>query len=209
MKLIDGIKLKGGKGGMMEIPDCGRTDLPNFFVEMGYKVGAEVGVYMGEFTKLFCEAGLYMYAVDPWLIYKDYHAHRGQKRFDSIYGTAKKRLAPYSNCEIVRKMSVDAAEDFEDESLDFVYIDGHHGLKFVVEDIYAWSKKVRKGGVISGHDYGVNNLPVDHPQVMQVKYAVGAYTRAFKIDPWYVLGSKRPKEGETRDKWRSWMWIKP
>lgn len=66
MKLIDGLKLKGGR---IEIPDCSRDDLPELFVQLGFKVGAEVGVYRGEFTEKFCQAGLKMYGIDPYLSY--------------------------------------------------------------------------------------------------------------------------------------------
>ncbi len=48
---------------------------------------------------------------------------------------------------------MDALEDFEDNSLDFVYIDGDHNFKHISEDIYEWTKKVRSGGIVSGHDY--------------------------------------------------------
>jgi hypothetical protein len=43
--------------------------------------------------------------------------------------------------------------DFDDESLDFVYIDANHRPDFVREDIREWTKKVKKGGIVSGHDY--------------------------------------------------------
>ena len=48
---------------------------------------------------------------------------------------------------------MDAVKDFADKSLDFVFIDGHHGYDYIKEDIREWSKKVRKGGIVSGHDY--------------------------------------------------------
>jgi hypothetical protein len=110
---------------------------------------------------------------------------------------------------MVRKKSMDAVKDFEDESLDFVYIDGHHGFKFVTEDIWEWSKKVKKGGVISGHDYAYGKWKELGPQVLQVKEVIDAYTLAFRIKNWWVLGRKHKKEeGEKRDQYRSWMWFK-
>src|SRR3989344_1780949 len=130
MTIAEGIKQTGGR---VEIPDCTRDDLPQFFVDMGYKVGAEIGVYKGEYTAKFCKAGLKMYAIDPWLAYGDYdQRHRKfQERQDFLYGHTQRVLAPYPDCTIVRKTSMDAVKDFEDNSLDFVYIDGHHGFKYV------------------------------------------------------------------------------
>ena len=48
---------------------------------------------------------------------------------------------------------MDAVVDVADESLDFVFIDADHKYVSVCEDIREWSKKVRIGGIVSGHDY--------------------------------------------------------
>lgn len=49
--------------------------------------------------------------------------------------------------------SVNASKMFEDGSVDFVFIDASHEYADVKEDILAWMPKVKKGGVIAGHDY--------------------------------------------------------
>ena len=54
---------------------------------------------------------------------------------------------------MVRATSKTASEIFEDESLDFIYIDANHAYDFVVEDINLWFPKLKKGGIFSGHDY--------------------------------------------------------
>jgi len=54
----------------------------------------------------------------------------------------------------VRMMSVDAAKNYEDGSLDFVFIDGDHSREACREDIIAWTPKVKDGGILAGHDYG-------------------------------------------------------
>jgi hypothetical protein len=53
----------------------------------------------------------------------------------------------------IRSTSVDAAKMYEDNSLDFVFIDAEHSYESVREDIDAWLPKVKKGGIIAGHDY--------------------------------------------------------
>lgn len=53
----------------------------------------------------------------------------------------------------VRKSSVEAAKDFKDESLDFIFIDAGHSYEDVSSDIAAWYPKLKKGGYIGGHDY--------------------------------------------------------
>jgi hypothetical protein len=225
MRLTDGIKHKGKP---FEIPDVSRDDLPEFFVDMGYKVGAEVGVYKGEYSRKICEVGLKLYAIDPWRIYKDFKHQRGQSRLDFQYEHTKRVLAPYPKSTIIRKTSMEAVEEFEDNSLDFVYIDGHHGFKYVAEDLCEWSKKVKKGGIVSGHDYTLNKKPPRDPHVLQVKYVLHAFVEAFEIKDFFVLGRRRPEgeriknyqgkyydvfvdgeKKEKRDRWRSWMFVKP
>jgi hypothetical protein len=53
----------------------------------------------------------------------------------------------------VRLKSIQASKMYKDRSLDFVFIDGSHEYEDVKEDIYYWYPKVKRGGIISGHDY--------------------------------------------------------
>jgi hypothetical protein len=205
MKIIDGLKLKGRP---VEIPDCSRDDLPEFFLQMGFKVGAEIGVAKGEFSEKFAKAGLEIYAVDPYLSYDDYLDTRGQARADFLYEHTKRVLAPFPNAKLIRKTSMEAVKDFEDESLDFVYIDGNHQLKYVIEDLVEWTKKVKKGGVVCGHDY-IYTSPRTQAGIVHVIYALNAYTQAYEINNWYLLGRKERLPEEIRDRFRSWMFIKP
>lgn len=202
MRIIDGIKLQGRPA---EIPDCGRGDLPQFFVDMGYTVGAEIGVYKGGYTEQLCKVGLKVYAVDPWRVYSDYSAVGGQKRLDVMYAGVQKSLSPY-HCIIIRKTSMEALEDIPDSSLDFVYIDANHEFKYVAEDICEWSKKVRVGGVISGHDYFFKSYGKGIS--LAVPYVVNAYTQAYGIENWHLLGRTYRQAQEKIERWRSWMWLK-
>ena len=204
MKLLDAIKHQGRP---FEIPDCSRDDLPQFCVDMGYKVGAEIGVDKGHFSEKFCQVGLTLYAIDPWRIYKDFRAARGQRRFDKQYEEAKSYLAGYPNCIVIRKTSMEAVADFADGSLDFVYIDANHEFRYIAEDLVEWTKKVRRGGIVAGHDYFFVK-PGIGAQIWHVAHVLIAYTAAYGIDNWYVIGGKKMVRGEKRDRWRSWMFIK-
>lgn len=206
MKLIKTIKKDIGFP--FEIPDCGRDDLPQLFVDMGFKVGAEIGVYKAEFTEKLAKTGLKIYGIDPWIIYEYFNNPRGQKRMDFLYEHSQRVLKPYPNATLIRKTSMEAVSDFEDESLDFVYIDANHEFKYIAEDLYEWTKKVKKGGIVSGHDYFYLKSGTGQEH-WHVAYVLNAYLKAYGIKNFYVLGSKNPKEGEKRDKWRSWMFLKP
>jgi len=181
----------------MQIPNF-RLGLPQFFKEQGYQVGAEIGVLKGEFTEKLCQAGLKVYAIDPWMPFDGQgRTQRFQNTQDGYYNEAIKRLSPY-NCIIVRKTSMDALVDISDKSLDFVYIDGNHNFRHIAEDIFEWTKKVRLGGVVSGHDY-FNTISSARNIVCNVKTVVGAYTKVFDIKNLQILAG---------DKYPSWLFIK-
>lgn len=53
----------------------------------------------------------------------------------------------------IRMTSVAASELYEDESIAFLFIDGDHSYEAVQQDLNFWYKKVKPGGIISGHDW--------------------------------------------------------
>lgn len=212
MTLEEGVKLEGRPA---IIPDCLRSELPGFLARRGCRVGAEIGVYKGAFTELFCQAGLQMFAVDPWQSYDGAgRTPKKQDRQDFLYEHTQRVLAPYPDCTIVRQTSMEAVSQFLDESLDFVYIDGNHIFHYVAADIYEWSRKVRSGGVVSGHDYFDTN-PQATNLLCHVRVVVDAYTRLFAIPRWWLFGKSRVRSGSSHDtvpkddRYYSWMWIKP
>lgn len=201
MTLKEGLKFKGSP---YRIKDCSRLDLPAFLAENGFKKGVEVGVYKAEFTEEFAKAGLEIYGVDPWMAQGyEGHEHR-QARQDFLYGHAQRVVGKYPNCKLIRKTSMEAVKDFADESLDFVYIDGNHGLKYVVEDLWEWSKKVRKGGIIAGHDWGHKPRTGLDSFCLHVTPGVEAWLKCNNITNWYIIGGVR----KLGDRWKSFLWIK-
>lgn len=173
--------------------------------ELGFKVGAEIGVAKGDHARILCQnnPGVKLYGIDPWVGYQNYPDYTGET-LSNYYEEAKVKLEPYG-CILIRKFSMDAVKDFEDESLDFVYIDGAHDFKNVTDDVYEWSKKVRSGGIVFGHDYKRSSNPKVIQHVVDV---INGYTYALGIRPWFVLGTEGPRDGVFREGTRSWMWVK-
>lgn len=156
-----------------------RNTLANIFGELGFATGVEIGTKDGEYAKILmdCNKSLHLTCVDPWAAYNGI----SQRRQDEHYRIAMDRLKGYE-IRVVRKASVDAVSDFDDESLDFAYIDADHTFDYAVTDILCWSKKVRAGGIVACHDY--DNLGVH--------MAVEAYTRCHDIRPWYITRGLNP-----------------
>lgn len=53
----------------------------------------------------------------------------------------------------IRLKSNQAVGMYGDRSLDFIFIDGSHEYEDVIEDLKVWYPKIKRGGVMAGHDY--------------------------------------------------------
>lgn len=108
--------------------------------------GVELGVASGGFSRRMLESGRFkhFFGVD---MYADGHD------IDQ-YKTALRTVGLYSPYTLLRMTFDEAYDLFEDESLDFIYIDGYaHSGQEGGDTIWKWSRKVRVGGVIAGDDY--------------------------------------------------------
>lgn len=204
-----------GRRTHVELPNTTRDTLADLFTQLGFTVGAEVGVERGKYSEVLLKANptLHLYSIDAWQAYEGYRDHMTQEEMDVLFDDAKKRLVSFSDRnELIKGFSTEVAESFEDESLDFVYLDANHEFQHVVNDIAAWERKVKVGGIVAGHDY----IRRKNAQfLMQVPYAIDAYVAAYEIKPLIILGRKEaksnldPKLGELRDSTRSWFYVKP
>lgn len=191
----------------VEIANVGRNDLPRLFKACGFTSGAEIGVKCGEFSEVICKGlpGVHLYCVDPWMTYERYNDFTDQGKLNKNHDETMRRLAPF-NATLIRKFSVDGAKDIEDGSLDFIYVDANHQFSAVADDLFAWTPKVRSGGIISGHDYYRHAKPVSHCHVAE---CIDGWTEAWHISPYFALGRRAitGQPGEVRDRPRSFMWV--
>jgi hypothetical protein len=126
--------------------------------DINAKNAVEVGVFKAQFSKHLLENwGGILWMVDPWRAFEEgegYVDASNHKQHQTAYLEAMQNIEGYeSRAFMLRGLSSDMASRFEDGSLDLVYIDGNHAYEWVKEDIELWWPKLRKGGVLAGHDY--------------------------------------------------------
>jgi hypothetical protein len=116
----------------------------------------ECGAWLGKSSAYLCDHAknrIKVFIIDTWAgspdeltttqalatktnIYKIFSENMGNRKYTAL---------KMDSCE--------AADKFDDNSLDVVYIDMTHTYDAVKRDIQHWLPKVKSGGYISGHDY--------------------------------------------------------
>ena len=132
--------------------------IPEILNKIGAKVAVEVGVFKAQFSKhLLKNWDGTLWLVDPWRAFEEgegYVDASNHKKHQTAYLEAMQNIEGYeSRAFMLRGLSSDMASRFEDNSLDLVYLDGNHAYEWVKEDIELWWPKIKKGGVLTGHDY--------------------------------------------------------
>jgi GR25 family glycosyltransferase involved in LPS biosynthesis len=137
-----------------------RDDLPDLLKHLKLNGrGAEIGVGDGKFSQqLVTEGGFSeFYSIDDWNpVTTDTFNINGENYINEFsercYQWSREKLEPLG-VNIIREKSCEAAKRFPDGFFDFIYIDADHREEAVVADIEAWYPKLRKGGMLAGHDY--------------------------------------------------------
>lgn len=90
--------------------------------------------------------------VDTWLGSPE-HRDDPDVRDGRLFATFLANTAPVSEyIRPIQQASVEAAATYPDESLDAVFLDGDHSTQAVVDDCQAWWPKIKRGGILAGHD---------------------------------------------------------
>lgn len=117
-------------------------------------IGAEIGTYEGDNAKSILKTLPIrkIYLIDPYEKYRDYEEDVAYNSLNSAEQKAKKNLMRYREKIVwIKKRSTEALKDIPN-NLDFVYIDGNHSYKFVKGDMNNYYKKLKRGGILAGHD---------------------------------------------------------
>jgi predicted O-methyltransferase YrrM len=147
----------------------------------------EIGVYAGESTRIFSDHFSKVYSIDPWTLVSEHlqsdtvelytKGLRGAEvAFDELCEERK-------NIFKMKGFYEQYLDYFKDESLDIVYIDGDHRPEAERKSIEDWYTKVKRGGIISGHDYYEGTPGV----IKAVDEIFGGPVKVFEDYSWYLI----------------------
>jgi hypothetical protein len=124
---------------------------------VGKGVGAEVGVYRGDLSKEILrlwDNGT-MFLIDIWRKVGEEYTDvcNDDEQLGYMMEVCEVIKGNEDRANLIRATSETASTLFQNESLDFVYIDANHSYEHVKKDLELWFPKVKKGGIFAGHDY--------------------------------------------------------
>lgn len=164
-----------------------------------HTAGAEIGTCEGR-----CALGLLtglpnleeLICVDLWEHNDDFHRlmlNKDGRILNADWGMVLDKfienvIEPYRDRVVALRMSsVGAAHMIVDKSLDFVFINANHAYDFINADIIAWTPKVKRGGIIAGHDY-VNKPNYGVIQAVKERFTEFEVHKRSKV--WYTMKGK-------------------
>lgn len=175
----------GGPKVKNDYPDHRKYFLEKMIRKNQYKIGAELGVQYG-FT--YCHLietfdDLTMIGVDTWAAKHEMNlpiSDTGESLNKEMYYHLLEWSKNYGDrVKLIRDYTDEAVKTIADESLDFVFVDAGHSFQCAASDIKHWTKKIRKGGMLAGHDVDMS----------YVRTAVSLYHPRYMIandNCWYV-----------------------
>lgn len=117
----------------------------------------EIGSWKGRSTHALlsgCKGDVY--AVDHFLGSQAESKAHAEARTGDIYKQFMENVGSFNNLHVLKMDNAEAVKQFEDKSVDMVFIDGGHTRQEVIDDINRWLPKVKK--VICGHDYPMGSI---------------------------------------------------
>ena len=120
---------------------------------------AEVGVFRGDFAEKVlrkCEAIERYTMIDPWRNLSDWNKPSNKKNstFEEFFQeTMQKTEFVKEKRKVLRGKTTEIIGQIEDNTYDFVYIDGDHTLRGISIDLINLWPKVKSTGFIVGDDF--------------------------------------------------------
>lgn len=144
----------------------------------------EVGVHSGQ-SAAYLATEIYNRGIPCKLDLVDYFTNGGYLpggRPD-IIKQVRDALEPVKSIigEMHASDSAEAADLYEDKSLDFVFIDATHAYEYVKKDIVKWKSKVKSGGILAGHDFAPHEGEVGVIQAVMEEFDEWHVSRGIKL----------------------------
>ena len=96
----------------------------------------------------------YFYVIDPFSGTGGGYENDIDVKNNTLFEKYNGNIEPVkSYIQTLVGFSYDLVDQFDDGSIDFLFIDGDHRYEGIKKDLQDWYPKVKHGGVISGHDY--------------------------------------------------------
>ncbi len=191
-----------------------RIDILNCFAPQG--IAAEIGTAEAYFADYMLKElkPKKLHLIDPWRFQdlpdyvKDANNttdEEGDRRYKAVLGKFDEPIRA-GVVKVHRALSTEIADSFPDEYFDFIHIDGNHTYSACLADLYAFDRKVKQTGFITGHDY--QTIPIarkeNHNGVIQAvnnfviekEYTFLALT--FEEAPTYII-AKDPNTPEAME----------
>jgi len=155
-------------------------------------VGAEIGVFRGEFTKYIFQIAkpAKLHLVDVWWkkfgeYYPDWgnSTNFGKLRTRDAYNDLKEIINKYdkNNSSIIDVGDdLEILNDFDNDYFDWVYLDSSHKYEHTLAELELLDKKVKRDGLIIGHDWVEDENSIHH----------GAYKAIIEISKKYDWEAK-------------------
>lgn len=184
------------------------TGFPALLNRYGCKIGAEVGVCRGEFSRhILSQWPGTLWMIDAWEPIEGYPEPQDHQ---ANWDAAALVAYHHGGASLIPGLSLDIASRTDNESLDFIYIDADHRYEAVLADLSAWYPKLKPGGIFAGDDYGPN-------PIQMVDFGKGLFEFGIKkaVDE-FALEVRRNISLDLTTNWgevgvwqaRNWWWIK-
>ena len=156
--------------------------LPNGskFIEVGVWLGRSI-CYLGQRVKQLNKE-VEIFAVDhfegsgSFVGEQQVHEEMIKRYGGSIFSQFEFNLKNLDLENFIKPIKMDSATaslKFDNESIDVIFLDADHSYKSVKKDLECWYPKVKKGGILAGHDYtwesvrkAVNEFLIPRPKKM-------------------------------------------
>jgi len=91
---------------------------------------------------------MHIYRSSKFRLRKSLENNNIKNKFEYV----RNRFEGDARVNTLRCSSLNATRYFDDNTLDFIYIDANHDYSFVYQDLENWHAKIKSNGIIAGHD---------------------------------------------------------